>query len=90
MLTPTLNPAVPVTAQTPPQFVLQAEDDPVDSIENSLVYYEALRRAHVAAELHIYPHGGHAFGLRETAQPITHWPRLVETWLASIGMFGAQ
>jgi acetyl esterase/lipase len=82
----TLNPAVPVTAHTPSQFVLQAEDDPVDSIENSLVYYEALRRAHVAAELHIYPHGGHAFGLRETAQPITHWPRLVETWLVAIGM----
>jgi acetyl esterase/lipase len=83
---PVLNPAVPVTKDTPPQFVLQAEDDPVDPIENSLVYYEALRRAHVPAELHIYPHGGHAFGLRETAQPITRWPRLVETWLAGIGM----
>jgi acetyl esterase/lipase len=87
---PVLNPAVPVTSRTPPQFVLQAEDDPVDPIENSLVYYEALQRAHVPAELHVYARGGHAFGLRETAEPITRWPRLVDTWLATIGMVPAS
>ncbi|TLY50553.1 MAG: alpha/beta hydrolase, partial [Gammaproteobacteria bacterium] len=35
---------------------------------------------------HLYPHGGHAFGLRRTDQPITQWPRLVETWMQGIGM----
>jgi acetyl esterase/lipase len=45
-----------------------------------------LRKAGVPAEMHIYVKGGHAFGLRPTASPITRWPQLVETWLATIGM----
>jgi acetyl esterase/lipase len=81
-----LNPYVPVTADTSPTFLLQAEDDPVDDIENSLVYFIALERAKVPVEMHVYPHGGHAFGLRPTDQPITHWPALVETWLRTLGV----
>ena len=42
-----------VTKQTPPTFLVQAEDDPVDPVENSLVYYAALRKAGVAAEMHV-------------------------------------
>ena len=83
-----LNPYVPVTSQTPPTFLLQAEDDPVDSVKNSLVYYAALKKAGVPVEMHLYAHGGHAFGLRRTKFPITGWPELVETWLRSIGMIG--
>ena len=81
-----LNPDIQVTSQTPPTFLLQAEDDPVDPVENSLVYYSALRKAGVPAEMHVYVKGGHAFGLRPTESPITRWPELVETWLATIGM----
>jgi len=81
-----LNPYVPVTSQTPPTFLLQAEDDPVDTINNSLVYYIALQKAGVPVEVHLYAHGGHAFGLRRTKFPITGWPQLVETWLRTIGM----
>jgi len=81
-----LNPEIPVTGRTPPTFLLQAEDDPVDAVENSLVYYIALKKARVPAEIHLYAHGGHAFGLRRTKLPITGWPQLVETWLATIGM----
>jgi acetyl esterase/lipase len=81
-----LNPDIHVTSQTPPTFLLQAEDDPVDRVENSLVYYAALRKAKVPVEMHLYAHGGHAFGLRRTELPITGWPQLVETWLATIGM----
>ncbi len=81
-----LNPDLRITAQTPPQFVLQAEDDPVDPVENSLVYYSALRRAGVPAELHVFAKGGHAFGLRRTEAPITRWPDLVEAWLRTIGI----
>ena len=81
-----LNPDIKVTSHTPPTFLLQAEDDPVDPVENSLVYYAALRKAAVPAEMHVFVKGGHAFGLRPTASPITRWPPLVETWLASIGM----
>ena len=81
-----LNPDIRVTSQTPPTFLLQAEDDPVDPVENSLVYHAALRKAGVPAELHVYVTGGHAFGLRRTRFPITEWPQLVEEWLGSIGM----
>lgn len=81
-----LNPDIHVTAQTPPTFILQAEDDPVDDVENSLVYFAALKRAGVATEMHLYAQGGHAFGLRRTKFPITGWPQLVETWLRTIDM----
>jgi acetyl esterase/lipase len=81
-----VNPEVPVTNQTPPTFLLQAEDDDVDSVYDSLAYYIALKKAGVPAEMHLYAQGGHAFGLRRTKFPITDWPRLVETWLSTIGM----
>jgi acetyl esterase/lipase len=81
-----LNPDLRVTNRTPPTFLLQAEDDPVDPVENSLVYHAALRKAGVPAELHLYVKGGHAFGLRRTSLPITEWPPLVERWLQTIGM----
>ena len=81
-----LNPDVPVGERTPPTFLLQAEDDHVDGINQSLVYYIALKNAGVPVEMHLYPHGGHAFGLRPSEFPITRWPALVDTWLRTIGM----
>ena len=81
-----LNPNVPVTSNTPPTFILQAEDDHVDGVEQSLVYYIGLKEAGVPVEMHLYAQGGHGFGLRRTKLPITEWPRLVETWLGTIGM----
>jgi acetyl esterase/lipase len=81
-----LNPDVPVTGQTPPTFLLQAEDDHVDNVDDSLAYYIALRKAGVPVEMHLYAQGGHAFGLRRTEFAITGWPQLVETWLGAIGM----
>jgi acetyl esterase/lipase len=81
-----LNPNVRVTRQTPPTFIVQAEDDKVDAVEQSLSYYIALKNAGVPAEMHLYAEGGHAFGLRRTNVAITGWPQLVEAWLATIGM----
>ncbi len=81
-----LNPDIQVSSQTPPTFLLQAEDDPIDPVENTLVYYAALKKAGVPAETHVYVKGGHAFGARRTESPITGWPQLVETWLRTIGM----
>src|SRR5438445_9259364 len=68
-----LNPEIPVTARTPPTFLLQAEDDNVDGVNQSLVYYIALKNAGVPVEMHLYAQGGHAFGLRRTELPITRW-----------------
>jgi acetyl esterase/lipase len=83
-----LNPDIRthVNSQTPPTFLLQAEDDYVDNVNQSLVYYIALKNAKVPVEMHLYAQGGHAFGLRRTELPITGWPQLVETWLGTIGM----
>jgi acetyl esterase/lipase len=81
-----LNPNVPVTTNTPPTFLMQAENDPVDNVNNSLVYYLALKNAGVPVEMHLYAQGGHAYGLRRTKFPITEWPQLVEKWLGTIGM----
>jgi acetyl esterase/lipase len=83
-----LNPdiATNITRQTPPTFLLQAEDDHVDGVEQSLVYYIGLKKAGIPVEMHLYAQGGHGFGLRPTKLPITEWPQLVETWLGTIGM----
>ena len=79
------NPEINPTAQTPPTFLVQAEDDPVH-VENALVYFEQLKKAGVPAELHVYAQGGHGYGLRRTALPVTTWPQSVEVWLHTIGM----
>jgi acetyl esterase/lipase len=81
-----LNPDIPVTRQTPPTFLLQAEDDHVDNVNDALAYYIALKKAGVPVEMHLYAQGGHAFGLRRTKLPITEWPELVERWIGTIGM----
>jgi len=89
-----LNQTLPVDSNTPRMFILQAGNDPVDTIQNSLVYYIALKKAGVPTEYHIYAEGGHAFGLNESAQkvpnwselPIADWEKLVERWLRTIKM----
>lgn len=80
------NPNITVTSNTPPTFLLQAQNDPVDDVRNSMAYSLALRNARVPVELHLFAEGGHAFGLRLKNGPIARWPQLVETWLRNIGM----
>jgi acetyl esterase/lipase len=81
-----LNPNIIVTSNTPPTFLLQAQNDPVDDVRNSMAYSLALRNAKAPVELHLYAEGGHGFGVRRTKFPITEWPALVEKWLKAIGM----
>ena len=73
------------TANTPPTFIVQAEDDPVH-VENALVYYQELKNAKVPAEMHIYAQGGHGYGLRRTALPVTRWPESLDIWLHTINV----
>jgi acetyl esterase/lipase len=82
------NADIHATEQTPPSFIVQAEDDPVH-VENSTVYFLALKNAKVPAEMHLYAQGGHGYGLRRTELPVTGWPRLVETWLHTIQILSA-
>jgi len=79
-----------VSADTPPTFLVHAEDDHVDSVEQSLAYYVALQKAGVPAEMHLYAEGGHAFGVRAKKLPIDHWPELAEQWLITVGMLNAR
>lgn len=78
--------ATHITPQTPPTFLLQNENDNVDTIWDSVSYYGALLKAKVPVEFHSYTEGGHAFGLRRTKYPSTAWPQLVQTWLHTIGV----
>src|SRR5581483_2368192 len=82
------NPEIEVTEKNPPAFIVQAEDDPVH-VENSTVYFLALKQAKVPAELHLYAKGGHGYGLRHTDLPVTSWPQLVEVWLHTLGVLPA-
>lgn len=84
-----LNRDVRPSAHTPPTFLVQTEDDPIH-VENATVYYKALKDAGVPAELHIYPEGGHGYGLRRTELPVTRWPTLVESWLRDRKMRAAK
>jgi len=83
------NPEINPTSDTPPTFVVQAEDDPVH-VENALVYFQQLKNAKVPAELHVYAQGGHGYGLRRTALPVTTWPQSVVTWLHTIKILPAE
>lgn len=82
----TLNPELPVAADAPPTFLLQNEDDNVDSVYDALSYYIALKKAGVKAEMHLYAEGGHAFGVRPTKLAVSVWPALLQRWLRSIGI----
>lgn len=78
-----LSPDIQVTSDTPQTFLVQAENDPVH-VENSIMYFMALKNARVPAEMHIYAQGGHGYGLRRTALPVTTWPQSAEVWMHTI------
>ncbi len=77
-----LSPTLPVTKNTPPTFLAMTEDDPVNT-ENAIQFYRSLRHAKVPAELHLYPVGGHGYGLRKSKNLCTTWPKRCEDWLRS-------
>jgi acetyl esterase/lipase len=84
------SPDIPVTKDTPPTFLVQAENDPVH-VESAVDYFLALKGAGVPTELHVYAEGGHGYGLRRTKLPVTRWPDLVDEWMKTIGVTpGAQ
>lgn len=82
-----MSPEVQPSAKTPPTFLAQAEDDGV-RVENSLAYYAALKAAKVPVEMHLYPSGGHGYGLRPSKHLVVTWPARVEDWMRSLGVLG--
>jgi acetyl esterase/lipase len=68
-----------VTKSTPPAFIFQTQDDRF--ADSSIAHWLALKKAGVPAELHLYPTGGHGYGLRPTNHAAVQWPKLCQTWL---------
>jgi acetyl esterase/lipase len=75
------SPELQVTAQTPPAFILSTDEDTGVPAENSMAFFEALRRHGVPAELHVFEHGPHGFGLGATQGPTGKWPELAANWM---------
>ncbi|RZK88378.1 MAG: alpha/beta hydrolase [Hymenobacter sp.] len=73
-----------VTTQTPPTFLVHAEDDQTVPVQNSIVFYQALRRHNVPAEMHLYPKGGHGFGMNNKTTK-DQWVERLQNWLDANG-----
>ena len=73
-----------VTANTPPTFLIHATDDDLVPVENSLLYYQALKKNKVPTEMHIYPKGGHGFGLGNGNKSLESWPNLLIEWMSGL------
>ena len=84
-----VSPETAVTTNTPPTFIVIAQDDPV-RMENALHYALALKQANVPVELHLYATGGHGYGLRRTSEPVTTWSDRAAEWLRSRGLLEAR
>jgi acetyl esterase/lipase len=78
-----------VTAHTPPTFLFHTDEDTSVPPENSVVFYLALRKAGVPAELHIYQNGRHGRGLAQNIQGTSGWPEACKQWLLGQGMIDA-
>lgn len=85
-----LAPYIRIPKETPPIFLVHANDDPVAGAENSVVLYLALKRANVATELHVYAQGGHGFGVRKSSLPCSTWTDRCIAWLQNQGMLGTN
>ena len=70
-----------VTAETPPTFLWSTTDDGTVPVMNTVLFYEALAKHKVQAEMHIFPHGRHGLGLAQTAPEVNAWPGLLYTWM---------
>ena len=84
-----LSPELTVDAQTPATFIAQSQDDSV-RVESSLFYYLALKNAKVPAELHLYPTGGHGYGLRPSEHLVTTWPARAAEWMRARGLLATK
>jgi len=73
-----------VTAETPPTFLVHAGDDTGVPVENSLLYYAALRAKGVVASLHVYPEGGHGFAFGMGKGPVENWRDVLLDWIKAL------
>jgi acetyl esterase/lipase len=84
-----LAPELTITANTPPTFLIQAENDGV-GVENTLFYALALKNAGAPVELHLYPTGGHGYGLRPSDKLVSSWPKRAQEWMHGLGVLARK
>jgi len=70
-----------VTSDTPPTFLVLADDDKAVLPKNSIEFYLALKEHNVPAEIHIFQQGGHGFGMHKKDLPVDAWPEIFYNWL---------
>lgn len=75
-----------VTSATPPTLLIHTQEDQTVPIENSLLFFQALTRAHVPAEMYLFEHGAHGMGMRDGLGTASDWPKRAEEWLRTRGL----
>ena len=75
-----------VTPQTPPTFLFHTGNDDGVPVENSILFYQALHRNHVPAELHVFERGPHGVGLAQKDPALSIWPAVLANWLRARGL----
>ncbi len=75
-----------VTAQTPPTFMILADDDSGVPPRNSIEFYLAMKKFKIPAEMHIFRDGGHGFGMNKKNLPVDQWPNLFAQWMKVQGI----
>ena len=78
-----------VTAATPPTLLIHTQEDQTVPVENSIVFYQALTRAHVPAEMYLFEHGSHGMGMKAEFGTASDWSKRAEEWLRSRGLLTA-
>jgi acetyl esterase/lipase len=81
-----LSSELQVTPRTPPTFLFHTDDDPAVPVENSLLFFEAMKRAGVPGELHVFAHGRHGVGLAPEDPVLSRWPGLCALWMKGLGL----
>jgi acetyl esterase/lipase len=75
-----------VTARTPPTLLIHTQEDQAVPVENSILFYQALTKARVPAEMYLFEHGSHGMGMRGGLGTASDWPKRAEAWLKERGL----
>lgn len=79
-----------VTAETPPAFIVSTNQDEIVDVENSVLFYQALKKAGVSSEIHVFEEGEHGFAVHDLDGPKGAWPILAEAWLKHHGFLPTE
>jgi acetyl esterase/lipase len=81
-----MSPEKQVTAATPPTLLIHTQEDQTVPVENSILFFQALTRARVPAEMYLFEHGSHGMGMKANFGTASDWPKRAEEWLRGRGL----